>query len=193
MMRFSASAIMTLPETLSSAVLIRRLLTASNFCAVMSARILDDLEGSAVAVQDRVVRGLQPDLPAALADAPVLTRIVFAAPELGPECAIVAAVAIPGLDEQAVVLAFDLIERIADGAQEQLIRAADRPIQCELDHGLRLGYCRDLAAKIVELQGVNRGLSAFAALCRLFANPSSHASRPWNLSWGLRTARCGHR
>src|ERR1039458_6756439 len=79
MMRFSASAIMTLPETLSSAVLIRRLLTASNFCAVMSARILDDLEGSAVAVQDRVVRGLQPDLPAALADAPVLTRIVFAA------------------------------------------------------------------------------------------------------------------
>src|ERR1039457_3879243 len=53
-------------------------------------RILDDLEGSAVAVQDRVVRGLQPDLPAALADAPVLTRLVFAAPELGPECAIVA-------------------------------------------------------------------------------------------------------
>ena len=46
--------------------------------------ILDDLERLAVEVEDRVVRGLDPDLLAPLADPLVFRRLVLAAVELWP-------------------------------------------------------------------------------------------------------------
>ena len=54
--------------------------------------ILDDLEGLAVAVENGVVRGLDPDLLAPLADALVLGGLVLAAIELGPELLVFRAV-----------------------------------------------------------------------------------------------------
>ena len=46
--------------------------------------VLDDLEGLAVLIEDRVVGGLDPDLLAALADPLVLGRLVFAAVQRSP-------------------------------------------------------------------------------------------------------------
>ena len=50
--------------------------------------VLDDLERLAVHVRDRVVRRLDPDFPAALADALVTADVGFAAVELLPERAV---------------------------------------------------------------------------------------------------------
>ena len=58
--------------------------------------VFHDLERLAVEVEDRVVGGLDPDLPAALADALVFAGLEFAAVQLGPERAIGLAVALIG-------------------------------------------------------------------------------------------------
>ena len=57
--------------------------------------VFHDLVGLAVEVADRVVGGLDPDLPAALADALIFARLEFAAVQVGPERAIAVAVALP--------------------------------------------------------------------------------------------------
>ncbi len=57
---------------------------ACSFCAVMSVANLTTLYGR-LAVQHRVVRGLDPDLALALAEAAVLSGVIFAAPQARPE------------------------------------------------------------------------------------------------------------
>src|SRR6185436_13872224 len=75
--------------------------------------VLDDLEDPAIAIADRVVRGLDPDLLAALAETLVLAGVKLSAVELRPELAIFGAVAIRLLGEHRVMLAADLFEGVA--------------------------------------------------------------------------------
>src|ERR1700676_760311 len=67
--------------------------------------VLYDLERLAVEVEDRVVRSLDPNFPAALADAFVFGRVVFAAVQLGPEFFVGGALFVSLIHEKAVVLA----------------------------------------------------------------------------------------
>ena len=76
-------------------------------------RVLDDLERLAVRSEDRVVAGLYPDIAPALGDALVLAGVEFAATELVPEQPVLGRAALRRVDEQAVMLAADLLERIA--------------------------------------------------------------------------------
>ena len=75
-------------------------------------RELDDARDLAGAVDQRIVARLNPDFLAALGDALVLAGIELAAPELLPECPVFRAVSIGGVDEQAVMLALDLVQRV---------------------------------------------------------------------------------
>ena len=65
----------------------------------------------------------------------------LAAVELGPEIAIGRALALGRLDEHAVMLALDLVERVAERVQEILVGGDDGAVEVELDHGLRLAEC----------------------------------------------------
>ena len=73
-----------------------RLLHGRSTVAVTSVGVFDDLERLAVGVEDRIVARLNPDFLAALADPLVLIGIELAAPELGPELAILRALRVGG-------------------------------------------------------------------------------------------------
>ena len=110
--------------------------------------IFDHLEWFAVHVDDRVVTGLQPDLAATLADPLILARIEFPAAELVPEQAIFRTGPMSGIDEHAVMLAPDFLQRITKRGEEVFVRRQDFPVGPELDHRLRLADGRELALEI---------------------------------------------
>ena len=103
---------------------------------------LDDPDRLAVCVEDRIVGGMDPDFAAALAEAPVLRGLELAAVQAGPEFAIGRALALGRVDEHAVMLALDLVERVAQRVQEILVRCDDGAVELELDH--RLGFADGL-------------------------------------------------
>ena len=70
--------------------------------------VLHHFRGLPPSIEDRIVARLDPDLPAALAEAQILAGIVFAAAELLPEGAVFRRIAIDRLAEHAVMLALDL-------------------------------------------------------------------------------------
>ena len=72
---------------------------------------------------DGIVGGLNPDFLSVLADAPVFAGVEFAAPELGPERLVVGTVGRVRVDEQAVRLAFDFSQLIAEKAAEVFVGA----------------------------------------------------------------------
>jgi hypothetical protein len=109
----------------------------SNFLRCDVGGEFDDTERLAVLVEDRVVRRLDPDLLAALADALVFRRLELAGIETGPEFPIGGALALHRFHEHAVVLALDLAERVAQHLEEVLIRGNDRAVHVERDHRLR--------------------------------------------------------
>jgi hypothetical protein len=96
-----------------------------------------DLERLAPRVEDRVVGALDPDLAPALAEPAELAGLVIATIERRPELAVWGAVALRRIDEQAVMLAADLVQRIAHRDQELAIRRQDRAIHAEFDDRLR--------------------------------------------------------
>ena len=98
--------------------------------------------------QQRRQKKRQPDFPSAFAEAAVFGRGVFAAAQLRPEFLIDGVERIAGIDEHAVVLAFDFIETIADGGEEIGIGGDDGAIHVEFDHGLRFADRGELACVI---------------------------------------------
>ena len=78
---------------------------------------LDDLHRPSLAVDDGVVACLDPDDATALADTLVLVGKVLAGVELTPEGSILGTNAVGIVDEQTVMLSFDLVERVTDGVQ----------------------------------------------------------------------------
>ena len=118
----------------------------------MSVAIFDDLEGLAVEVEDRVVGGLDPDFLAALADALVFGGLEFAVVEVAPELPVLGAGAVGRLDEQAVMLALDLVQPIAERLEEVVVGGDDRAVHVELDDRLGLADGGDLALVVGVLQ-----------------------------------------
>ena len=116
--------------------------------AVTSVAYLTTLNGLPFGSEDRVVTGLDPDFPAALADPLVLAGIVFAAPELFPEQPVVRALAEARLDEHRVVLAGDFAVGIAEHVEEVLVGAQNLAVEREFDHRLGLVDGLELAAEI---------------------------------------------
>ncbi len=107
-------------------------------------RDFDDLRHFALARQDRVVGGLNPDFPAAFSKPLIFSRLEFALPQLGPKFLIGGAARIFGFDEQAVMLAGDLAEIIAKRVAEILIGGEDLSIRIEFDDRQRFAYgCQD--------------------------------------------------
>jgi hypothetical protein len=115
-------------------------------------RVLYDLERPAHFVHDRIVGSLNPYLLAALADTLVLSRVVLAAPQLFPEQAVLLAGTCGRLDEHAVVLALDFVQRVTQCLQEIFVGLEYLSFQRELDHRLRLVDGSELASGIVALQ-----------------------------------------
>ena len=111
--------------------------------------VLYDLEGFAVEVEDRVVGGLNPDFLAALADAFVFGRVVFAPVQLGPEFFVGGALFVSLVDEQAMVLALDFIQGIAESLEKVLIGCDDGSVHVELDYRLCLVDGCNLAGPVV--------------------------------------------
>ena len=98
---------------------------------------LDDPLDNALRIRHRVVRGLNPDLPTTLADAFIFARVEFAAAELGPEITVLGGPGIVRFREQAVMLAFDLREVVAQVSAEILVCGENFPGSVEFDDGER--------------------------------------------------------
>ena len=79
---------------------------------------------------------MNPDLLTTLADAQILRGVVLAAAEFGPEGTVVGGLANRGRHEHAVVLAFDLVQRVAERIEEVGVRREDGAIETELDRRL---------------------------------------------------------
>ncbi len=99
---------------------------------------LHHLVGFAIAIEQRIVRRLNPDFLASLGDALIGPRIVFAPIQLRPEGRILRAVHIGCVTKHPVVLPLDLRERVAQRLQEIVVRRDDGPIHIELDDCLHL-------------------------------------------------------
>ncbi len=97
---------------------------------------LDDLDRLAVGVEDRVVRGQQPDFLAGAGHAAVLAGVEFATSKAVPEGQVLGRTGQDRIAEHAVVLAADLVECIAHGVEEVGVRAQHPALQIELDDGL---------------------------------------------------------
>ena len=113
--------------------------------------VFHHLVGLAVEIADRVVGSLDPDLLAALADPLVLGGLELAAVQAGPEFAIGFAL-LGRRHEHRVMLALDLVEPVADRAEEILVGGDDGAVHVEFDHGLRFADRLDLAGEIGGLQ-----------------------------------------
>ena len=108
------------------------------------AGVFDDFERLAVQIEDRVVGSLNPDFAAALADALVFAALEFALIQFRPEFAVVGTGAVIFFDEDAVMLALDLVGHIAERAQEVVVGLDDRAVHAKLDDRLRLADGGDL-------------------------------------------------
>ncbi len=102
---------------------------------------LDDLDHLAASVDHRIIGGLDPHFPPALAEAPEFGRVELAIAIGGPEGGVLAARGIGRVDEHAVVLSHHLVGRVAHGLEEIVIGPQDRAIRAELDDGQRAGQC----------------------------------------------------
>jgi hypothetical protein len=76
---------------------------------------------------------LNPNFTATLADALVLPGIVFTATELFPEQPIFRALPVGGVNKHRVMIAFDLLERIAERLQKILVGVQDLAIHAEFN------------------------------------------------------------
>src|SRR5262249_26658250 len=94
------------------------------------------------------VGGVDPDFLAVLAEALVLRGLELAAIEAGPEVAIARALALGRADENAVMLALDLRERIAAHLEQILIGVENSAVEAEFDHGLRTIKRLDLRDRV---------------------------------------------
>ncbi len=108
---------------------------------------LDHLVRPPLAVQHRVVRCLDPDLALPLAEAAVLSGVIFAAPQPRPEVAVFGATRLFGVDEQGMMLALDLVQPVAHRLQEIVIGLQDGAVERELDDRLHAMQRRDLGFK----------------------------------------------
>ena len=97
----------------------------------------DDAAGLAGPVRDRAVGRLDPDLAAALADAPVLAELGLAAAQRLPEPGVGGILAVGAVDEEGVVPPEKLLQPVPHDGQETRIGRGDLPVEIELEDRLR--------------------------------------------------------
>jgi hypothetical protein len=114
-------------------------------------RELHDLLRAPALVEDRVVGALHPELAARLGDALELAAPEAAGGEIAPEGPVFRAVARQGIDEERVVLPTHLLERVAERAEEIVVRVQDRAVRGELDERLRAVDGGELGAQLGQL------------------------------------------
>ena len=112
------------------------------------AGVLDYFVGFAVEVADGIVGSLDPDFLATLANALVFARVVFAAIHLFPESPVFRRGGVGWIDEGAVMLALDLVQRVAKQIQEIFIGGDDFAIQANFDSAHRFADGGKLALEI---------------------------------------------
>jgi hypothetical protein len=100
-------------------------------------RKLDHLVRLAARVQQRIVGSLDPHRSPALGDSLELLGLIFAAAQRIPKLAIFSTVTTFLVDEHAVMLAADFLERISHRIEKIRVRGDDRPVEIELNDGLR--------------------------------------------------------
>ena len=108
--------------------------------------VFDHLDEFAVRIRDRIVGSLHPDFPSILAHAPVLAAVEFTTCQLVPQRAILGAAARSGIDQHAVVLSANLVERVTHHVEEIFVGVEDSAVHAELGHRLRLADRRNLAS-----------------------------------------------
>ena len=113
-------------------------------------RELHDPDRPAVRVQHGVVGRLQPHAPARLVEPCELARGVLPVAQVLPEPGIVGARGVIGIDEDPVMAADDLVERVAEHAEEVLVRSQNRAVHGELDGGERTVERVELGFRVVE-------------------------------------------
>jgi len=106
------------------------------------------LERLAAQIEDRVVRGLDPHLPAALADPAELRRLIAALAQRIPELPVLRARRIGRFDEHRVRPSLHLGQRIAQRAEEFIVGGQHGAVQGEGDHRLRFVDRGDLPGQI---------------------------------------------
>ena len=111
-------------------------------------REFDDLHDLVVRVENRIVGRLDPNFLAALADALELGGDIFAAVQLPPEFLVFGRLRVGRLDEHAMMLAFDLVEAIAEHVEEILVGGDDFAIGREFDDRLDARDRVDLALEL---------------------------------------------
>ena len=116
-------------------------------------RVLDDLEGLVVEIQNRVVGGLQPDFLSPLAQPLILAGFVLATIEALPERPVLRTLLGDVIDKHAVMLARNLFKAVSHGVQEVVIRRDNRTVHLEFNHRLRLANGFNLSGKIGILFG----------------------------------------
>ena len=120
--------------------------------------VLDDFARLALAVEDRVVAGLQPHIFALAVDAAVASAVMQACCQALPELGVLGRASGFLIDKHAVVLADDLFGAIAHGAQKVVIGRQHMALQIELDHGLHLIECSQLALHVGALMTLTQAL-----------------------------------
>ena len=135
-------------------------------------RELHHLDRNPIAITDRIVCCLDPDLTPPLGDPPELARLELAPPELGPEATIGLPRALGRLHEQAVMPAANLVEPVVDRGEEVGVGRQHGAVERELDHRLRavegcklallidraLNLCRDIGGELDDLNDATRAV-----------------------------------
>ena len=98
--------------------------------------VLHNLERLAVAVDDGVVRSLNPNFSSALRDAFVFAGIVLAFVQIGPELSIFRAGNFGGRQKQAVMFSADFVQCVPECFQEVFVGMDDCAIHLKLDNSL---------------------------------------------------------
>ncbi len=111
--------------------------------------VLDDPRDRARPIADGVVRALDPDRLSVLGDALEFGHLRPAGAQPFPERGIVTAVAVGGIDEQAMMAPADLVESITHDREEGGIGRKDCAVRRELDNGLGCLDRSDAAGEIL--------------------------------------------
>jgi len=94
---------------------------------------LHDLDDMTPRIDDRIVRGLNPDVAPAFSYAVILAGVEFPAAEFGPEGSIFRAICVTRRDKHAVMLVLNLREFVAERPAEVFVREKDDAVRVEFD------------------------------------------------------------
>ena len=110
--------------------------------------VLDDFErapfSSRIGLYEPWIQTSRPPLPTRRYS----PSLILAAAELVPKLLVLCALSIGIIDEHAVMLPLDLVQRVSHRLQEVLVGGHDRAVELKLDDGLRIVDGSELPAQV---------------------------------------------